>query len=141
MSNEQTQDTATGISRRNFLTSSAATAAMVATGNYAHASVEDTIKVALIGCGGRGTQAAEQAVTSSPNIEMVALCDLYRDRLERAARILKYSLADKYRVTDERCFTGFDGYKGAIVAVDYVLMSSLLGFVLTHLLVTMEGDR
>jgi myo-inositol 2-dehydrogenase / D-chiro-inositol 1-dehydrogenase len=116
-------------------------AALMASGNYAFAQGSDKMKVGLIGCGGRGTQAAEQAVTSSPNMELVALCDLFRDQIDKTAKVLKESLGEKYRVKEDCCFTGFDGYKGVIAQSDYVLMATSPGFRPMHLRATVEAGK
>jgi len=81
------------LSRRDFLTRSAAmsasVAALMATGNYAWAAGSDTLKVGLIGCGGRGTGAAKDCVTSSPNVVIYAMGDLFQDRLEGSLKNLR----------------------------------------------------
>src|SRR5262245_14454988 len=73
------------VSRRDFLktsAASAASAAMLASGNYAFAAGSDVIKVGIIGCGGRGSGAVVNALESSPGVELMAMADLFPDHLE-----------------------------------------------------------
>ena len=88
MKPEETGESPQPLSRREFIKTSAATAAALAstglTGAYAAGS--DTIRVGLVGCGGRGTGAAGDCISSSPNVELVAMGDLFQDRLERLPR-------------------------------------------------------
>jgi predicted dehydrogenase len=117
-------------SRRDFLKTSAAGIAGAAltsslTLPSVHAAGNDEIKVGLIGCGGRGCGAAEQAVNAGPNIKLTALGDAFPDHLEKAKRTLTSNLGDKFAVTDKNCFTGFDAYKEVIASgVDVVLLTT-----------------
>src|SRR5947207_11874821 len=107
-------NTKSSLSRRDFLTASAAsaaTAALMASGNYAHAQSNDVIRIGLIGCGGRGTDAAKNAFDSSPNVELVAMGDLFQDRLEGSRDTLRGQLGNAFKVTPETSFVGFDAYK------------------------------
>src|SRR5687767_418064 len=85
---------------------------------------EDTIKVALIGCGGRGTGAAMQALLSKQNVKLVAMADAFSDRLERSHKRLTTpanegpNVLDKIDVPEERKFSGFDAYQKAISLAD-----------------------
>jgi len=84
--------TSASASRRDFLKGS--TAAMVATGltvPLVHAAGSSTIKVGLVGCGGRGSGAAEQALTADSNAKLVAMADAFQDRLEDHLSTLKQS--------------------------------------------------
>ena len=83
-------------SRRTFVKQSAAavaatSAAQFALTSNAHAAGSDTIKVGLVGCGGRGTGAAEQALTADKNVKLVAMADAFRNRLEASLSTLKES--------------------------------------------------
>ena len=107
-------------SRRDFLktTTAAAGAALAFNLNIArsaHAAGDDTIKVALIGCGGRGTGAAANALaTTGGPIKLVAMADVFEDRLKGSLEQLKKVCADKIDVPQDRQFVGFDGYKKAM---------------------------
>src|ERR1700730_18228225 len=100
-------------SRRDFL--KASTAATVGLGllSNAHAAGSDTIKVGLIGCGGRGTGAAEdicKASGTSYNIKLHAMGDVFEDHLKNCRESVRNNphCKEKFDVADERCFTGFD---------------------------------
>lgn len=93
-----------------------------------------TIKVALIGCGGRGTGAAIQALSTKQNVQLVAMADAFKDRLDGCYKAITGSLAeagiDKSRVDvpDERKFVGFDAYEKAIPLADVVILTTPPGF-------------
>ena len=99
---------------------------------------DDTIKIALIGCGGRGTGAAMQALLSKQNVKLVAMADAFRDRLDSCYTSLtredqsdsgmKGNLKSKIDVPEERKFTGFDAYLKAIPLADVVILTTPPGF-------------
>lgn len=128
--------TTDALSRRDFIRVSAGAAgiaAMAATGNYAFAQGSDRIRVGLIGCGGRGTGAAGDCANAAPGIEIVALGDAFKDRVDGCKNGLR-SLGDKFKVTDDRCFVGFDAYKRVVDSgVDMVILASPPGFRPEHL--------
>ena len=121
-----------GGQRRDFLKTSALLAggAMLSGAPFigAHASVDDTIKVALIGCGGRGTGATFDAIASGANIKIVAMADAFRDRLDDAYGKLSARHADKLDVPEDHKFVGFDAYKQAIPLADVVILATSPGF-------------
>jgi predicted dehydrogenase len=128
-------------SRRQFLQASAATLAAAAA-VPAHAAGSDQLRIGLIGCGGRGTGAAENALRADANCKLVALGDAFPDRIERCLGVLgDRSLADKVDVPAERRFTGFDAYKQVIDAVDVVLLCTPPGFRPTHLRAAVEAGK
>src|SRR4051812_8919519 len=100
--------------RRVFLQASAA-AAVASTTLLpgAFAAGDDTLRVGLVGCGGRGTGAAKQALRADPKVKLVAMCDAFMDRLDKSLSDLKdiKDIAGKIDVTPDRKFDGFDGYK------------------------------
>src|SRR5881394_4672504 len=103
-------------SRRELIkTTAIATAAAVAAPLIVPRSVRaagtDVLKVGLIGCGGRGTGAAEQALNADPNVKLVAMGDAFPDRLQSSLKVLKKSHPEKVDVKEENCFVGFDAYK------------------------------
>lgn len=104
-----------------------ATAAVLTAANAAHAAHTDTLKVALIGCGGRGSGAANQALTT-PNVKLVAMADAFQDRLDGALAAIKKVQPGKVDVPKERQFVGFEGYKQAIALADVVLLATPPGF-------------
>ena len=106
-------------SRREFLHTTGRIAAASAlaglTVPHVHAAGSDLIQVALIGCGGRGTGAAQNALsTQSGPIKLVALADVFQTRLQRAAGALSRAFQDRAEVPAERQFVGFDAYKKAM---------------------------
>jgi len=93
-----------------------------------NSSVDDTIKIALIGCGDRGTGAAFQALSTKANVKLVALADAFQDRLDKSYNLLSERFKDKVDVPKERQFVGFDGYEKAIALADVVLLVTPPGF-------------
>jgi predicted dehydrogenase len=94
----------------------------------AYASGSDTIKIALIGCGDRGTGAAFQALSTKFNIKLVAMADAFKDRLDSSYQSLSSKFAAKMDVPKERQFVGFDAYLKAIPLADVVLLTTPPGF-------------
>ena len=83
------------------------------------------IKVGLIGCGGRGTGAAVQAMKADPNVEITAMGDVFEDRLEEAYGALKKVSAGQVKVDEKRKFIGFDAYQKVLDSgVDVVLLTT-----------------
>ncbi len=106
--------------------------------NY-FSGADDVIKIALIGCGGRGTGAATQALLSKQNVKLVAMADAFRDNLDACFKDLnsdeiadstdgRGNLKGKIDVPEERKFSGFDGYKHAIALADVVILTTPPGF-------------
>lgn len=93
-----------------------------------HSSVDDTIKIALIGCGDRGTGAAFQALSTKSNLKLVAMADAFQDRMDQSYKLLSDKFKDKVDVPADRRFTGFDAYKKAIALADVVLLATPPGF-------------
>jgi predicted dehydrogenase len=119
--------------RRKFLKTTAASAAALSALSQlksVHAAGNDVLKVGLVGCGGRGTGAAEQALKADPNVKLVAMGDAFPDRIEQALRALnqRSELRGKIDVPRERQFSGFDNYKDVIAQCDVVLLCSPPGF-------------
>lgn len=115
------------ISRRDFIKTSAAVsmAAVFPAAAKAHPAGSDTIKIALVGCGDRGTDAAINAIESSKGVELVAMADLFKDRMENARKRLKDKFPAKVKVTDDSCFLGFDAYKKVLETdADIVLLAT-----------------
>jgi predicted dehydrogenase len=90
----------------------------------------DEIKLALIGCGGRGSGAAGQALSTSNlgPIKLVAAADVHPDRMETSLKNLEAKHGDRATVAKESQFLGFDAYKKAIAAADVVILSTPPGF-------------
>jgi predicted dehydrogenase len=117
-------------SRRDFLKHTAVAGSALAAmsiPSYVHAAgADETIKVGLVGCGGRGTQAAEQALRADKNTKLVALGDAFKDRAEYAREELlaKKAIKDQVDVPNDRLFSDFGNYKQVIDSCDVVLLAT-----------------
>jgi myo-inositol 2-dehydrogenase / D-chiro-inositol 1-dehydrogenase len=133
-------------SRRDFLKSSAAVAGISALSHLgsvpnAYAAGDDIIKVGLVGCGGRGTGAAEQSITSSTNVKLHAMGDLFKDHLNGSLDKLK-QFGDRVDVADDRKFIGLDAYKKVIDSgVDLVILATPPGFRPGHIKAVIEAGK
>lgn len=122
------------LTRRSFLASGSAAlvgGAMLSTlpaERAAHAADSDLIKVALVGCGGRGTGAASQALSTAGSTKLVALADVRPEQLEKGLNTLKAKHGDKVQVPPEHQFTDFDGYQKAMALADVVILATSPGF-------------
>lgn len=114
--------------RRDFLKSSTAavvagSVATLAASTPVHAAGSDTLKVGLIGCGGRGSGAALNAMRADKNAKLVAMADAFGDRLEQSRKGLSNQLQDQFAVDQDHMFVGFDAYKQVLASdVDVVLL-------------------
>ena len=106
------KSTDSSVSRRQFLQTSAAVsaAAMLGSGKL-FAAGDEKIKVALVGCGGRGYGAMTDSFQADPATELVAMADLFEDRLQDTYTKLKEQYPDRIKVTPETMFVGFDAYQ------------------------------
>lgn len=101
------------------------TSPLIASGYGFHNSVNDDIKIALVGCGGRGTGAATQALNAASNVKLVAMADAFKDRLDDSLKRIKDSAdASRVDVPADRQFVGFDGYKKAIELCDVIILTT-----------------
>jgi myo-inositol 2-dehydrogenase/D-chiro-inositol 1-dehydrogenase len=126
--------------RRDFLktaTTAALATAMAPGGNAfagARASGSDAIRIGLIGCGGRGSGAVEDALTSSQGVSLVAMGDLFPDRLSASRDRLREKFGSAIDVPPDRSFTGFDAYQKVLASdINYVVLATPPGFRPTHL--------
>jgi predicted dehydrogenase len=114
------------------------TAPLFAKANY-FSGADAVIKVALIGCGGRGTGAAMQALLTKQNVKLVAMADAFKDRIDSAYKQLnaddlsdwsgvKGNVKNKIDVPEERMFVGFDAYQKAIPLADVIILTTPPGF-------------
>lgn len=132
------------ITRREFVASASAAAlagglapalASSFAARSAHAFGDDSIKVGVIGCGGRGTGAAVNALEADPATRIVALGDLFPDRLKgcREALAGHEFFASRATVPADRCFAGFDAFRRVVATdVDVVILATPPGFRPTH---------
>jgi len=143
MKNKAMQTTP-NLSRRDFIKTSAALgAATLASGTgRMFAAGSDKVRIGLIGCGGRGTHDATKCLNSSQNVELVAMGDTFRDRLESCRQRLKEDLGEKVKVTDDACFSGFDAYKNVLAYdVDMVILTQPPHFRPGHLKAAIEAGK
>lgn len=135
-------------SRRDFLkTSAALTGGAMLSGlplsQAAQNLTDDAIKIALVGCGGRGTGAAVQALLTKQNVRLVAMADAFRHKIDEAWKNLTAddledlagvsgNVKDRVDVPEAHKFTGFDAYKQAIALADVVILATPPGFRPAH---------
>ncbi len=125
--------------RRDFLKLTAAATAGAATGSLAisqsaHAAGSDILRIGLIGCGGRGGGAAANALGADANTRLVAMADVFSDRLHGTLNSLSREFKERVAVDAERRFVGFDAYQKLIESgVDVVLLATPPHFRPIHL--------
>ena len=102
----------------------------------------ETLKVGLIGCGGRGTGAAAQALKADDNVQLTAMGDLFPERLQQSLEILQKQLPDRINVTADHRYVGFDAYQKVIDSdVDVVLLTTPPGFRAQQLKAAIEAGK
>ena len=139
------QNQAERIGRRGFLKSSGA-AVIGSTLAIAYPRVvllaASVLKVGLIGCGGRGTGAAAQALQADPNVLLTAMGDVFEDRLEESYKALLEEVPTKLKVEKATKFIGFDAYQKVIDSgVDVVLLATPPGFRPQHLMAAIDAGK
>lgn len=120
------------ISRRDFMkAASAFTAGGIMLGSLpigasAYAGASDELKLAIVGCGNRGTGAVANALDAADGVKLVAMADIYEDRLNSSFNILsqRFANSDKLAVPEENKFIGFEAYKDAISLADVVILTT-----------------
>lgn len=135
-------------SRRNFVKAAAlSTSGLLILPAGLQAKVYSTgaqkLKLALVGCGGRGTGAAVQALTADADVELVAMADAFEDRLNGslAAIIENFDGEKTINVPEKNRFVGLDAYKKAIDQVDVVILATPPGFRPTHFEYAIANDK
>ncbi len=135
--------------RRQFISNSlaagsvAGAAALLPTAPV-HAAGDDLLKVALIGCGGRGTGAARQALMADEHVKLVAMADAFEDRLQSSLKSLSKieDVSGKIDVPKDRRFVGFDAYKQVLASdVDVVLLTTPPHFRPIHLKAAIDAGK
>ena len=146
---EQRQGQTRLSSRRDFLKTTTIAAAGTAVAanlsilSNAHAAGSDTIKVGVIGCGGRGSGAADNVLHAAPNVKIVALGDVFKFRKDHLRKHLRdlasrdetvKKLGNSVDLPDERCFVGLDAYQRVLDAgINYVILATPPAFRPVHL--------
>jgi predicted dehydrogenase len=139
-------------SRRRFLQTSAVAAAATSITSLAtpvHAGADESIKLALVGCGNRGAGAAANALQVKPQVKLWAMADTFPDRLEQSLNALSRmqsttnsgTIGDRIDVPKERQFIGLQAYQQAIDAADVVLLCGPPGFRPEHFEYAVERGK
>ena len=133
--------------RRDFIKSSAlvggalAAPAILSPNLFAGAN-SDTLKVGLIGCGGRGTGAADQAMKADNNVILTAVGDVFETQLNKSLQSLQAGNPEKVKVIPEKRFVGLDAYQKVIDSgVDVVLLATPPGFRPVHLKAAIDAGK
>ncbi len=134
------------VSRRSFLSSSVvgATAFQIVRPELVRGAGNEKLKAGLVGCGSRGTEAIQNLLNGTDNVEIVALADVFEDRLEdclRKSKALKPELADRVKVDPEHHFVGFDAYKKVIDSVDIVMLATYPAYRPMHFEAAVEAKK
>ena len=106
------------LTRRTFVKNSGfVTAGAILAPYVAQGFTDDKpIRIGVVGCGGRGCGAVGNAMAADPKVELVAIGDLFEDRIKQRSNHLAKICGPRYKVTEENKFTGFDCYKKVIDA-------------------------
>ena len=147
MSDYQNKETNQESTRRDFLKSSAVLAgttlaAGVPLSRSVYAAGSDTFKVGLIGCGGRGSGAAANAMNAGKDIKLVAMADIFEDKLQSSRARLKKMKPDQVAVDDDHCFVGFDAYQKVIDSdIDVVIIACASHFHPAYLKAAIDANK
>ena len=125
--------------RRDFLKGAAGAASATALSGYAAGS--DTIRVGVIGCGGRGEAAAMNAMNADKGIRIAAMGDIRLDRVQEKRSALRLKYPQQMAVDDDHCFKGFDAYKRVIESSDVVIIANAAKFHPLHLKAAVEAGK
>jgi myo-inositol 2-dehydrogenase / D-chiro-inositol 1-dehydrogenase len=134
-------------SRREFLKATAFVGSVLAApailpGNLFAKENTDTLRVGLIGCGGRGSGAAGQALSADKNVVLTAMGDAFEEQLQRSLQSLQKAHPEKVKVTPDKCFVGLDAYQKVIDSgVDVVLLATPPGFRPVHLKAAVNAGK
>lgn len=133
-------------SRRQFIersvVSGAAAYGALSLAQSVHAAGSDVIKIGLIGCGGRGSGAAANAMNAGKDVHLVAMADVFADRIEDSRQRLQKMYPEQVAVDDAHCFAGFDAYEKLIASgVDVVLIACTSHFHPVFLKAAIDADK
>jgi len=119
--------------------STSAAASKWSTGAYVAGS--DHIRIGIVGCGGRGTGAVGDCCKASPAVQVVAMGDVFKDRLDTSRKNLAH-LGEQLKVTDDHCFVGLDAYKKVLASdIDLVLLTTPPAFRPMHFKAAIEAGK
>jgi predicted dehydrogenase len=125
----------TSLNRRNFLRASASALAAGSVAGFpmiGRSQAPEPLKLALVGCGGRGAGAANQALSADNYTSLVAVADLFADKLAIGLNNLKAQKPERVDVPAERQYLGLDAYRQAIAAADVVILATPCAFRPAH---------
>ena len=136
------------LSRRNFVkrTTLATTGILssgLPVGAVANVNGNKKLKIALVGCGGRGTGAIVQALQADENTELIAMADAFQDRVEKSLKAVQehFDGVMKIKIKPKNLFSGFDAYKKAIDLADVVILTTPPGFRPYHFEYAIENGK
>ena len=118
-------------SRRDFLKTSTAAGAILtglSLSNPVHAQGREEVKIGMLGCGGRNSGAAMQAMNADPSVKLVAMMDVFENRVRAQRNALRQAKPEQAQVPDEHCFWNLEGYKNVIELSDVVLIACASNF-------------
>lgn len=141
---EQIHSTET--TRREFLKASGAAVSLGVLGAMSlqqgvYAAGSDILKVGMIGCGGRNSGAGSQALAADKGARLVAMCDIFMDRVHGARNAIKGERGEQVQVPDDQCFAGFDGYKKVIELSDVVCIANAAKFHPLHAMTAISAGK
>src|SRR6266446_1344956 len=138
------------VSRRSFLQKSSAASATAFTilkPELVRGAGDEKLRAGLVGCGGRGTQAATQLLTGNENVELVAMGDIFEDKLEKSLATIRDGarfpdIQSKVKVDPERHFVGFDAYQKILASdIDIVMLCTPPGYRPMHFEAAVEAGK
>ena len=101
----------------------------------------DVLKIGVVGCGRRGRGAVDDCMKSAPNVQLVAMGDIFKDNLDGVYNDFK-KFGEKFKVTPDKCFDGFDAYQKVIhTEADVILLVAPPGFRPLHLKAAIEAGK
>jgi len=135
-------------SRRTFVKSATLTGGLLLSPSFsleamANSSNNKKLKLALVGCGGRGTGAAVQALRADKDVELVAVADAFKDRIESSLKSINEELDGEIevKVKEKNRFVGFNSYQKAIDKADVVILTTPPGFRPLHFKYAIDNDK
>src|SRR4051812_37682493 len=142
----------TNISRRSFLQKSSAagagvTAFQIIRPELVRGAGKEMLKAGLVGCGGRGTQAVMDMMTGTENVQLVAMGDIFEDKLESSLTKIRTNPAmakfqDRLKIDPEHHFVGFDAYKKVLASdIDIVMLATPPGYRPMHFEAAVEAKK
>ncbi len=143
MQEKQTQKSGR-MSRRELIKTTGAlgTAALLSGTERLWAAGSDKIRIGVIGCGGRGTYDTTNCLNAAENVELVAMGDIFRERLDRCRGQLTQKLGEKVKVTNDTCFSGWDAYKKVLACdLDMVILTQPPYFRPKHLRAAIQAGK